>query len=514
MAAVKRVLIVGGGAAGWLTAAYLAATLTRHRRDIEIRLVESPEIGILGVGEGTFPSIRGTLSAIGLSEAAFMQGANATFKQGVLFANWVRPKGAGGRDAYFHPFNAPSARPGGPELVPYWVTGAAGPERPLAQAVTLQATVAEAFRGPKRASDPDWVGPMNYAFHFDAVRFAAYLREEAKRLGVAHLQATVDRVELDETGAVAQVHTRELGPLGADLFVDCTGFRSALIGEALGAPFREVRDVLFADRAVAIQVPYPRPDSPIAPYTLSTAHEAGWTWDIGLTERRGVGYVYSSAHTDDGRAEAVLRDYIGPAAEPLSARQLRFRLGFRERQWIRNCVAVGLSGGFLEPLESSGIGMIEAAIYLIAHLFPHDGDMEPVARLFNSQMTARYARIVDFLKMHYCLSQRPEPFWRDNAAAASIPDSLADQLRMWRARPPHRLDFVADLEMYPPSSWQFVLYGMEFQTDPSGLAGGFGDTATARWEFDTLADVSRRALADLPDHRALVQSKHAERVAA
>jgi tryptophan halogenase len=515
MAAIQRVLIVGGGAAGWLTAAYLASALSRPPgRGIEISLVESPEIGILGVGEGTFPSIRGTLSAIGVSEAAFMQGANATFKQGVRFADWVRPKGTAGRAAYFHPFNAPSARPGGPELLPYWLQGDAGLDRPLAHAVTLQATVAEALRAPKRDQDGDWQGPMNYAYHFDATRFAGFLREEAQRRGVRHLQATVERVELDETGAVAQVHTRELGALSADLYIDCTGFRSALIGEALGAPFRDVSDVLFADRAVAIQVPYPREDTPVAPYTLSTAHAAGWTWDIGLTERRGVGYVYSSRHTDDAEAESVLRGYIGPDAEALSARQLRFRLGFRERQWIRNCVAVGLSGGFLDPLESSGIGLIEAAVYLIAHLFPFDGETEAVSRLFNRQMTARYSRIVDFLKLHYCLSRRPEPFWRDNADPGTIPDSLRDQLAMWRARPPHRLDFVTDLEMYPPSSWQFVLYGMEFATDPAGVAAAYRDHVAARREFDTLAQVARHALVDLPDHRAMVRRLHGARAAA
>jgi tryptophan halogenase len=512
---MERVLIVGGGTAGWLTAAYLASTLSRPPgRGIAISLVESPEIGILGVGEGTFPSIRGTLAAIGVSEAAFMQGANATFKQGVRFADWVRPKGQPGREAYFHPFNAISARPGGPELLPYWLQGDAGPDAPLASAATLQAAVAEAFRAPKRDQDGDWLGPMNYAFHFDATRFAGFLREEAKRRGVRHLLATVDRVELDATGAVDCVHTRELGPLSADLYIDCTGFRAALIGEALGAPFRDVSDTLFADRAVATQVPYPREDSPIAPYTLSTAHEAGWTWDIGLTERRGVGYVYSSGHTDDTGAEAVLRRYLGPDSDALSARQLRFRLGYRERPWIRNCVAVGLSGGFLEPLESSGIGMIEAAIYLIAHMFPFGGDLEPAARLFNSQMSARYSRVVDFLKLHYCLSQRPEPFWRDNADPATIPGSLRDQLAMWRTRPPHRLDFVTDLEMYPPSSWQFVLYGMEFQTDPAGLAPAYGDHAAARREFETLAEVARHALRDLPDHRALVMRKHGARAAA
>jgi tryptophan halogenase len=281
-----------------------------------------------------------------------------------------------------------------------------------------------------------------------------------------------------------------------------------MIGEALGSPFKNLNDVLFVDRAVAMQVPYPRPDAPIASYTVSTAHEAGWTWDIGLCERRGIGYVYSSRYTDDARADEVLRSYVGPAAEGLSARRLQFEVGYRPVQWMKNCVAIGLSSGFLEPLESSGIGLIESGAYLLAHLFPHGGDLEASARQFNLQMAARYARIVDFLKLHYCLSQRTDSdFWVDNARPASIPDTLAEKLSMWRTRPPHRLDFVTDYEMYLPASWQFVLYGMEFQTR---LAPALQATLTraeeARREFAMIRQVAERAVHDLPDHRALVDA--------
>jgi tryptophan halogenase len=253
-------------------------------------------------------------------------------------------------------------------------------------------------------------------------------------------------------------------------------------------------------------VPYATPDAPIPSTTISTAHEAGWTWDIGLQDRRGIGYVYSSRHTDDARAEQVLRDYIGPQADGLTPRRLELKLGYRETQWIANCVAVGLSGGFLEPLESSGIGLIETAAYLVGFLFPHDGEMAATARLFNEQMRERYARIVDFIKLHYCLTQRTDTaFWRDNADPATLPPSLRDKLAMWRSRPPHRLDFITDLEMYPPSSWQYVLYGMEFETR---LRPGAVDPARredARREFAMIAQMAGRALADLPGHRAMVE---------
>ena len=203
--------------------------------------------------------------------------------------------------------------------------------------------------------------------------------------------------------------------LRAGLYVDCTGFAGVLIGRALGEPWRDVTEILFVDRAVAMPVPYDRPDAPIVPATVSSAHETGWTWDIGLDSRRGIGYCYSSKYADDDRAEQVLRDYIGPTAEKLSARRLKMRIGFRDRQWVKNCVAVGLSAGFLEPLEATGIIQIEAAAHMIAEYFPRRGDMETVAKHFSHVMKRRYECAVDFIKMHYFLSKRIDnPFWIDN----------------------------------------------------------------------------------------------------
>jgi tryptophan halogenase len=506
MSAVRSILIVGGGTAGWLTACYLARTLNSALpQSIQITLVESAEIGILGVGEGTFPSLRGTLAAIGMDEAQFVRGANATFKQGIRFADWVRPHGAPGADHYFHPFSLPSQQADGPELLPYWLLGAAG-EAPFAEAATMQARVIDARRGPKRTSDKGYQARLNYAYHFDAMKFAATLAEHGRALGVRHVIATVDGVECDERGAIARVITREAGRLSADLYVDCSGFRAALIGKALGSAFRSAKDVLFVDRAIAMQVPYAKPDAPISSCTISTAHEAGWTWDIGLRERRGIGYVYSTRHTDDARAERVLREYIGPASDALTPRVLKFEAGHRPLQWISNCVAVGLSAGFVEPLESTGIGLIEMAAYLIAHLLPADGEFERTARLFNRLMDERFLRIFDFIKLHYALSRRRDSqFWIDNTDAASIPVSLQDRLALWRCRAPHRLDFVTDTEMFLPASWQYILYGMEFKTDLQPMRNAYPHLERARQEFAMLRNVGAHAVADLPDHRALVE---------
>jgi len=317
----------------------------------------------------------------------------------------------------------------------------------------------------------------------------------------------VERAERDEKGAIARVVTKEQGELTADLYVDCTGMRGALIGTAMQSPFRSRADVLFVDRAMAVQVPYDTPDAPIPSYTISTAQEAGWIWDIGLQKRRGIGYVYSSRYTTDERAEEVFRRYVGQAGEGLKALQVKFNVGYRPEPWRKNCVAVGLSGGMVEPLESTGIALIELASYLITHLLPGDADdMESAARHFNEMMVARYDRIIDFIKMHYCLSQRQDsPFWMDNRDVNTIPTTLQEKLEKWKLRPPHRLDFVADFEMFMTSSWQYILYGMEFQTDIEAMRSAYPHREAARQEFAMIRQAAARALDDLPDHRALVE---------
>jgi len=501
---ISNVLIVGGGTAGWLTAAFLAKSLgSSAPGSVAITVVESPEIATIGVGEGSFPSMRGTLAAIGIDEATFIRECQATFKQGIKFVDWVRPPGQSGSDHYFHPFSMPSQRVGGVELLPYWLQGVAPEGVPFASAVTMQKLIADQCRAPKRENDQDFLGPMNYAYHFDAGLFAQLLERHAKTLGVGHKKATITDVLLTEDGAISALHTSEGVSLCADLYIDCSGFHAALIGRALGSSFKSVDDVLFVDRAVAMQVPYSSSDSEIPSYTISTAQTAGWIWDIGLQQRRGIGYVYSSRYEDDVAAEKTLRQYIGPAADEQAARFIKLKLGYRPQQWVKNCVAVGLSGGFLEPLEASGIGLVETAAYLISYLFPADGNQVPVAKLFNELMCQRYERIVDFIKMHYCLTQRRDSaFWCDNVDPIS--EKLKEQLAMWRCRPPHRLDFVSDVEMYPCSSWQYVLYGMEFKTNMPSNPMVWHRGVDAAKEFEMIAMLSQRALQDLPKHRSLI----------
>jgi tryptophan halogenase len=510
MSEKRSIVIAGGGTAGWLTACYLARVLgTRFPGAPAITVVESPDIGIIGVGEGTFPTIRVTLTALGIDEARFLRESSATFKQGIRFEDWARSPVNGHHSHYFHPFEFPH-RVDGTELLPFWLLGDAGPGVGLADAVTIQKAVADASLAPKRAHDANYGAILNYAYHFDAFRFAALLATVAKEYGVTHVADTIDSVDLDESGAIAGVVTRNNGTLRGDLYIDCTGLRAKLIGEALGVPFTSCGDSLLTDRAVTCQVPDDAPGSSIASYTIARAHEAGWTWDIGLHNRRGIGYVYSSAHSTDERAESVLRGYIGADAEHKPVRFLKFDAGYRDRQWVRNCVAVGLSAGFFEPLESTGIMLIEVAAAMIADFFPWSGDFEAPGRRFNELMRNRCKNIVNFLKMHYCLSQRTEDFWRDNRRSESIPEALRSLLAEWRYRPPCRFDFVADHETFPHFSYQYVLYGMGFQTNFEGARSRYAASHSAQRAFKQIRGFAQQAVRDLPSHRALIEQIYRE----
>jgi hypothetical protein len=472
---------------------------------VQIRLVESADIGTIGVGEGTFPTIRRTLQRMGISETRLIRECGATFKQGIRFVDW-RHEPAAQHSHYMHSFQS-TQETSGLDLLPYWLLGAAGEDSDWAAVNTPQKIVADAALAPKLITHTEFKGPLTYAYHVDASKLARLLREVAIESGVRHTIDDVDTVNLTEDGAIRSVGSRNHGELCADLYVDCTGFRAQLIGRALGVPYKSCRSVLFCDTALAIQVPYENPGGPVASYTISTAHDAGWTWDIGLDSRRGIGYVYSSAHTDDERAESVLRDYVGDAAQGISARKIPFESGYREIQWYKNCVAIGLSSGFFEPLEATGIILTEVAVATLAKLFPWGGDFEVSARQFNPLMRRRFERALAFIKAHYCTSERRDSaFWSDNAGPEGIPDELQDLLARWRHRPPGEIDFDLNVDLFTQHSWQYVLYGMGYETDLTPRAGIYRYHEEARLAFAEIgrqADYARQAL---PAHRELLQA--------
>ena len=507
--AQRRVVIAGGGTAGWMTACYLAKVLGADPATCpHITLIESPDIGTIGVGEGSFATIRTTLQTLGIDEATFLREATATFKQGIRFADWEVTPENGRHSHYFHPFEAPYPVDGA-GLLPYWLLANEKTRIPFAQAVTFQKRVAEAQKAPKRLHQGGYGGPLNYAYHFDAMKLAGLLSRHAVSLGVTHLQGKITDVNLAEDGSIASLATDSHGELAGDFFIDCTGFAALLIGKALKSPFKSVKHHLLTDRAIACQVPYETPNAPIESYTISTGHEAGWTWDIGLNTRRGVGYVYSSEHSSDDRAEDILRSYVGPRGTDYSTRVIKFETGYREKSWIKNCVAIGLSAGFFEPLEATGIMMIEVAIGMLTEFFPHAGPLDGQAKLFNHLMTLRNEKTVNFLKLHYCVTSRTEPFWRDNADARTIPEELNDLLAMWKFRAPSRFDFLDDVDTFAYFNYQYILYGMNYATDIRAKAGGFTRNDAAYAIFDKIALHGEQAVHDLPSHRALIDQVYA-----
>ena len=512
---IKRVLIVGGGIAGWISAGYLARTLgARVPKGVRITLVESANIGNVGLGEATLPTIRQTLRRIGVDETSLVRECGTSFTQGTKFVHWRYPPGRGRPDHYLHSFEVlPEAA--GMDLLPYWLLGVAGQDVNWDEVCTRQTRVADAGLAPKLIDHPHYEAPLNYAYHFDTLKLAALLRKQALALGVQHVVDTVDAVNLTDDGSIHSVTCRERGELQADLFIDCTGFRAQLIGAALRVPYTSCRSVLFCDTTLAIQVPYERPDAPIASYTIATAHESGWIWEIGLDGRRAIGNVYSSDHMDDTRAEQLLRAYVdkaggGRAAQEAKARKIRFAAGYREINWKKNCVAIGLSGGFFEPLEATRIAFIEVAAIMLCNVFPWGGDLEIAAKQYNRIMRRRYERALDFIKLHYCLSERRDSrFWLDNVDSASIPESLQELLRRWQHRPPGPTDIDPNVDFFRESSWQHVLYGMGYKTDLRPRAGTLRNYDEARAAF---ADINRRAALacqTLPTNRELIEAVRA-----
>lgn len=500
---VQKVIVVGGGSAGWITAARIAARNGKGPDAVSVVLVESSAIGTIGVGEGTWPTMRNTLRKIGISETRFIRECDAAFKQGAKFVGWTSGTAT---DGYYHPLNPPQ---GATELnlSGHWQARQFANPADFADAVDFQAALCEAGLAPKQITTPEYGAVANYAYHLDAGKFATMLRDHAVgALGVTHIVDDVTTVETADNGDIAAVNLKREGRLAGDLFVDCTGFAALLIGGVYGSAFRDCGDVLFADHALAMQVPHESDAAPIACHTISTAQKSGWIWDIGLWTRRGIGHVYSSSHTSHDEAEAELRSYIGPQADGLSARRIAIRAGHRETFWSHNCVAIGLSAGFLEPLEASALMLVETAVDCIADRLPRTRAMMAVqAQQFNAAFAHHWRRIIEFLKLHYLLTKRTDTaFWRDNCDPASVPDALRDRLGLWRRHPPSAQDFPHQPEVFSWPSYQYVLHGMGFAADYTGLPQVYADGAAARRWFAQADRARTQALAQLPRHRELL----------
>ena len=504
--AIKNIVIVGGGTAGWLTCAVIAAEHCANAENgMRVTLVESPDVKTIGVGEGTWPTMRGTLRKAGISETEFVRECDAAFKQGAKFAKWVTGEDD---DAYYHPLVLPQGY-SEVNLAPFWQPHA--DKVSFADAVCFQSHICEQGLAPKQASTPEYGHIANYAYHLDAGKFANFLQRHCtQKLGAHHVLDHVVAINNDETGDIKSVSTKHSGDIEGDLFIDCTGFNSLLLGKHYNIDFKSCKDVLFNDTALATHVPYEHQQSPIVSHTVSTAQKAGWVWDIGLPTRRGVGHVFSSAHTNDEHAEKELRDYIALSrpdlAESLDVRKIDIKPGHREKFWHKNCVAVGLSAGFLEPLEASALVLVELSAAMISEQMPATrGTMNVVAKRFNDKFTYRWDRIIDFLKLHYVLTKRTDSdYWIDNCRAETIPNELSELLELWQYQSPWHQDFTHVDEVFPSASYQYVLYGMGFKTNNPPTLRRSMNQQLADQHMQKNHALTQKLLNGLPSHRDLI----------
>ncbi len=497
---IRSIAIVGGGTAGWLAAAVIAAyhkTAITQDKTLSITLVESSDIPTVGVGEGTWPTMKNTLKDIGLKESELFAHCNAVFKQGGKFVEWVKGDG----DFYYHPFTVPLGY-GRIDLAPY-----IDDIEQYAVESNFQHHVCEAGLAPRTIAEAEYSGQCNYAYHLDAGAFAELLKNHSKNtLGVQHKIGTVATVSKNDDGNISAVLLDDGSSINADLFIDCTGFKSLLLGEALGVPFKHADKYLFNDSALAIQVPYANPSDPIASHTIATAQNAGWIWDIGLTHRRGVGHVYSSQFLSDDEAESNLRKYLGDAGVDKDVRKISFQSGHREIFWKNNCVAIGMAAGFVEPLEATAIMLIEISSRFVAENLPPDAAVMPtIAKRFNQQLQYKWGRIIDFLKLHYMLTQRPEPYWQAHTQIESIPESLKEDLQVWGYRGPTQADFESTIELFPAASYQYVLYGMGFKPNFDKQQHLYKDQQQAEMIIQRNQKITHQMLQQLPSHRDYIE---------
>jgi 2-polyprenyl-6-methoxyphenol hydroxylase-like FAD-dependent oxidoreductase len=502
-ASMRRILIVGGGTAGWMTALILSRSLAAQ--GVEITLVESPTVGIIGVGEGSTPWLRGFFDSLGIEEAEWMPECHATYKCGITFDGWSTKPGCA---SYFHPFasmldnltmtqfvqNA-DARVRGADVC-------ADPDR-----FFIAARLAAKQLAPK----PGEHFPFDiwHGYHFDAVLLGQFLHKKALQRGVRYQTAHVTHANLDECGAIASVASREGSTICADLYVDCTGFAGLLINQALNTPFVSFSENLFNDAAVAMPTPI---GAKIPSETVSTAMQHGWAWKIPLTERFGNGYVYSSQFCSANQAETELRTRLGLLDSDVPARHLKMRIGRVTQHWNKNCLAVGLSQGFIEPLEATALLFIQQTASVFVD-YLEQGDIGEAARAkFNAHVNEHFEGTRDYIVTHYKTNSRTDTeYWRANAANLNLSEPLKQLLNLWMSG--NGISAQVRKQSlgrgYPVFSWYAIMSGMGIFPDPAALRPPTPQEKTfGIAEIDNLLE---RCTANYKDHREVLSSIPARR---
>lgn len=496
---VQSIIIVGGGTAGWMAAAALAKVLTT--KNCKITLIESDEIGTVGVGEATIPQISIFNSVLGIDENDFLKATHGTFKLGIEFINW---KTIG--SSYIHPFSNYGTAIDNVQFYHYWQKAfKLGLSPDIDQySLNIQACYNNKFmRAANVPNSP--LSKIAYAYHFDAGLYAKFLRQYAEGLGVVRVEGKVTSVTLDPVdGFIDSVSLNDGSVQAADFFIDCSGFGGLLIEGALKSGYENWSHFLPADSAIAIPC---KKVEPLIPYTRATAHASGWQWRIPLQHRTGNGHVYSSRFIDDKSALKTLVDNLDaePLAEP---RQLRFVTGKRRKIWKKNCVALGLASGFLEPLESTSIHLVQSVISKFLGLFPKKNNFEAEQAKFNQQIDEEYSSIRDFIILHYKVTQRDDSEFWNFCRNMEIPDSLHQKIELYRSS--SRL-YRDNNELFDETSWLAVMHGQGI------IAGGYNPlvdtmpTDELEAKLKGIRDVVAKCVAVMPGQQEFID-KHCRSV--
>lgn len=452
---LRSITIVGGGTAGWLTATFLNRFCSSNdpKQPLKITLIESPSIPIIGVGEASLPGMVLLLHQLGVSESEFFKRTDATYKVAAHFINWNHDD-KGQPEEFLNVLNAPGPIDGR-QLADYFVTfdpAHAASNPGLAYVRTFSPAVDIVLRNlaPRRPGAPDFSGELGYTYHFDATKLAAFLKDIATRRGVQHILDDVDAVNLDARGFVKSLALRQNGEHAVELVIDCTGFRGSILQQTLDEPFEPYGDHLLNDRAAVMQIPHKDPRV-MAPTTRATGFSAGWNFNIPLTTRVGTGYVYSSKFISDDQAVAELLTFYGDQAEGYEPRIIPMRTGRVRNAWVKNCVALGLSSGFIEPLEATAIFMSDVGVRWLRHYLPTT-DFEPeLAAAFNRQMRRLYEEVRDLVQLHYHLNNRRDTeYWKAAREGMKLSDRLQENLKIWRHTTPEPLDLESSFLFSAP----------------------------------------------------------------
>jgi tryptophan halogenase len=495
---ISSIAIVGGGTAGWMAAAGLSKALAGM--PVRIRLIESSQVGPIGVGEATIPPIMDFIRQLGIDENELVREIKATFKLGIGYRDWTRID-----HSYFHPFGPTGPGIGAVSFPAYWLKMFLEGKAARLEDYSIQAMAAEQGRFVRPTHAPNTpLNKISYALHFDASQFACYLRRFAEEHGVQRTEGHVQQVSLRaDNGFIQSVSLDSGEEIAADLFIDCSGFRGVLIEEALGTGYDDWSQWLPCDRAMVVQSE--RRAAP-APYTLVTGREAGWQWRIPLQHRDGNGYVYASAFTSDESAGAVLMANL-PGKPTTDLRPLRFTPGRRRKAWHKNCVALGLSAGFLEPLEATSIHLIQRGIAMLLRFFP-DRDFAPAdIERYNRALEFDFGRIRDFLLLHYSQTERAEPFW-DHCRASPLTETLREKMELFSS---HGRILREESELFPVMSWLSVFVGQNIIPRSYDPMVDSLDPTKIQSKLGEIRESVRRCAAAMPSHQDFIDQQCAPR---